>query len=232
MATAPAAATFMNHLSSQEPRTVNTTKTLVAAAIALASFASSAQVTTGLGSFGSSFLTLSSSNVMNGAIYNASQTFTYAVRPTNSSPSITTVGNWGAVAGTQNTNTGGGVTATLNLPNGASRVSFLWGSPDTFNQLIVNTDAGSKTFTAAALGLNPNSATNAASYVNFTVSGGAKEISSLTFVSSTNAFEFSNVSAVPEPGTYAMLLSGLMAVGFVARRRRAQSAGQPTPALG
>jgi hypothetical protein len=39
-------------------------------------------------------------------------------------------------------------------------------------------------------------------------------------------------SAVPEPGTYAMLLSGLMTVGFVARRRRAQSAGEPRLALG
>jgi hypothetical protein len=228
MATAPAAATFMNHLSSQEPRTVNTTKTLVAAAIALASFASSAQVTTGLGSFGSSFLTLSSSNVMNGAIYNASQTFTYAVRPTNSSPSITTVGNWGAVAGTQNTNNGGGVTATLNLPNGASRVSFLWGSADTFNSVRVNTNAGSQTFTAAALGLTTP---NGAGYVNFRVSGAASAITSLNFMSSQTAFEFSNVSAVPEPGTYAMLLSGLMAVGFVARRRRAQSEGQLSVAL-
>ncbi|MCB1995276.1 MAG: PEP-CTERM sorting domain-containing protein, partial [Rhodoferax sp.] len=27
------------------------------------------------------------------------------------------------------------------------------------------------------------------------------------------------VAAVPEPGTYAMLLAGLAAVGFVARRR-------------
>jgi len=30
-----------------------------------------------------------------------------------------------------------------------------------------------------------------------------------------------NVTAVPEPETYAMLLAGLLAVGFVARRRRA-----------
>ena len=205
------------------------TKTLFAAAIAVASFASSAQVTGGLGSVGSSFLTLSSSNVLGGALYTASQTFAYAVRPTNASPVINTVGNWGAVAGTQNTNNGGGVTATLNLPSGIGRVSFLWGSPDTYNSLIVNTDAGSKTFTAAALGIDPNSATNAASYVNFAVSGGAKAITSLTFVSSTNAFEFSNVAAVPEPGTYAMLLSGLMAVGFVVRRRRAAS-GSDRPA--
>jgi len=32
---------------------------------------------------------------------------------------------------------------------------------------------------------------------------------------------------VPEPGTYAMLLSGLAAVGFVSRRRRAGAGDQP-----
>lgn len=202
---------------------MNPTKTLVAAAIALASLASSAQVTTGLSSLGSSFLTLSSSNVTGGAIYNATQSFSYAVRPTNTSPTINTVGNWVAVAGSSNTNNGGGTTARLNLVPGTTGVSFLWGTPDTFNSVKVNTNAGSLTFTAAALGL---SAPNGAGYVNFRVAGTASAITSLDFMSSQQAFEFSNVTAVPEPGTYAMLLSGLMAVGFVARRRRAQQGAQ------
>lgn len=211
---------------------MNATKTLVAAAVALASFTASAQVTGGLGSLGSSFLNLSSTNVTNGAIYNASQTFSYAARPTNTaSPVINTVGNWVAVAGSSNTNNGGGTTATLTLAPGISGVSFLWGSPDTFNSVKVNTNSGSLTFTAAALGLTASGDPNKAAYVNFKVSGAASAITSLNFISSQQAFEISNVSAVPEPGTYAMLLSGLMAVGFVARRRRVQAEGSPSLAL-
>jgi hypothetical protein len=207
---------------------MNATKTLVAAAIALTSFAASAQVTGGLGSLSPSFLNLSSTNLSGGAIYTASQSFSYAIRPSNSNPVINTVGNWGAVGGSSNTNNGGGSTSTLTLASGITGVSFLWGSADTFNSVRVNTNAGSQTFTAAALGLTTP---NGAGYVNFRVSGAASAITSLNFISSQTAFEFSNVSAVPEPGTYAMLLSGLMAVGFVARRRRAQSEGQPSVAL-
>jgi hypothetical protein len=68
--------------------------------------------------------------------------------------------------------------------------------------------------------------------VTFRVTGAATAITSLRFDSAQQAFEFSNINAaVPEPGTYAMLLSGLLGVGFVARRRRAQSEGQPSVAL-
>ena len=35
-------------------------------------------------------------------------------------------------------------------------------------------------------------------------------------------YVLSSVTAVPEPGTYALLVAGLGVVGFAARRRRAQ----------
>ena len=220
----------------------NVKRTLLAAAAASVTLAASAQVTTAgtvitaelkRTSSDPSWVTLSSTNFSGGAIYNEPQTFDYAARPTNGSPSIVTKGKWAAVGGhSNNNNNGGGNSAVFTPVYGAQWVSFLWGSPDSYNSLTINTNAGSQTFLASTLGLTATGDRNQAQYVTFRVTGAATAITSMRFDSSKEAFEFSNINAaVPEPGTYAMLLSGLMGVGFVARRRRAQSAGQPTPAL-
>ena len=55
-----------------------------------------------------------------------------------------------------------------------------------------------------------------AQYFNFF----APSITSAEFKSGSNAFEIDNVSAVPEPETWALMLGGLSAMGFVARRRK------------
>lgn len=191
---------------------------LLACAVTLmvAPFSASAQFATGsLGtlSTGPSFLTLSAGgNVTGGTVYASNVNPGFPQRPTNNSPSLSTVGNWLAV-----TNTG---SASLALAAGKTAVSFLWGTPDSFNSVRINTNAGSQTFSATALGLTPLSTSNTASYVTFAVSGAATSITSIDFINGSNgAFEIANVTAVPEPGTYAMLLSGLAAVGFVTRRR-------------
>lgn len=203
-------------------------KTLLATALALSSFAASAQLTGSTGSLGngSSFLTLSRSNVTGGAVYTQSQDFTStntAQRPVNitgGSTTLSTVGNW--IAAGANIN---GSTAILSLAPGTTGVSFLWGTPDSFNTLKFNLTGGqSQSFSASSFFQSSQlSRYDVAGYVKFQVNTPGTTINSIEFGSTAGAFEIANVTAVPEPGTYAMLLSGLAAVGLVARRRRAGS---------
>ncbi len=107
---------------------------------------------------------------------------------------------------------------------GLDYISFLWGSPDLYNLLTVkSTGNPDKTFTVGPTSLN-FSVTNGnqafSQYVEFFANG--SKITDLIFSSPQDAFEVTNftVTAVPEPETYALLLAGLGAVGFMARRRR------------
>jgi hypothetical protein len=97
-------------------------------------------------------------------------------------------------------------------------VSFLWGSPDRYNVLEINGSA----FNTTLLGTSLTGDRSIGVYLTITADGGDM-INSLTFMSNSNAFEVDNlrVTAVPEPGTYALMLAGLGALGFVAKRKKA-----------
>lgn len=193
--------------------------TLMVAALAAIAFSAQASPTAGLGSLSASFITRSSANVSGGALY-TSDAIPAAAIPHNASPLINTVGTWVA-AGPSNVNNGGG-DAVLALGAGITGVSFLWGSPDTYNSFVVATTAGEYAFGPGVFGapvvLDGNR--DAAYYVNFTTSG-SETITALTFSSpGTNAIEIANVAVVPEPEAYGLALAGLSVVGFAMARRR------------
>lgn len=103
-------------------------------------------------------------------------------------------------------------------------ISFLWGSPDLYNRLTVITNLGSFASAAAGLGLSvTNGDQSFSQYVQF-VAAARTQISGLKFTDdpSIDAFEVANfsVTAVPEPETYALMLAGFAALGFMGRRRR------------
>lgn len=125
-----------------------------------------------------------------------------------------------SVGGEPTTNGSASISFAPNLNN----YSFLWGSPDEFNKVVFTlADSTTFTYTGANLGTlgsfsaNGNNANT--KWVTFSANGGPS-FTNATFMSSGVAFEVANVSPVPEPETYALMLAGLAAMGFVANRRR------------
>jgi hypothetical protein len=117
-----------------------------------------------------------------------------------------------------------GQPATLTFTQPTNFLSFLWGSPDTYNVLTIN---GTQTFTAASLGFSVvNGAQSFAQYVNFAGTNGSL-INTVSFSNNpaTDAFESANFSVtapVPEPATWAMMLVGFGGIGFAMRRRKSK----------
>ena len=134
-----------------------------------------------------------------------------------------TVGNYLA-AGPSGSGTGGPVTLAFTNPS-VTALSFLWGSPDSFNSFTITTTTGVYTFNTSLLGLDGSGNNADTTNVEFMAQAGSG-ITSVTFSSNQNAFEASNfaVSGVPEPATWAMMLLGFLGVGFVAYRRKDKAA--------
>ena len=202
---------------------MNFVKTLLASAALAVSFGASATVTGSLGGGAGSFLALSQAGLSNGAVATLNGGTVYnSDRPFADIPAGSVFGNNFLAVGPT-----AGSPSMLTFATAVNYVSFLWGSPDTYNQLTVNsTGGGSQVFTAAGLNFaQTNGNQGFSQYVQFAGVSGS-QITSLVFtnVPSVDAFEVANftITPVPEPETYALMLAGLGAMAMFARRRRAE----------
>jgi len=113
--------------------------------------------------------------------------------------------------------------AVVTFLGGTSFLGLLWGSPDTYNVLTLrDNNMIDYVFTTMSLGFpvqNGDQSFN--QYVEFFASAGTL-ITTATFASGTDAFETTqfSVTPIPEPETYALMLAGLAALGFIGRRRK------------
>jgi len=113
-------------------------------------------------------------------------------------------------------------TPVVTFLGGTSFLGLLWGSPDQYNTLTIrDTNNVDYVFTTTTLGFTVQDGNQSFNqYVQFVATGAM--ISTVTFTSTSDAFETTQftVTPIPEPETYALMIAGLAALAYVGRRRR------------
>lgn len=182
----------------------------------LAAPAAQAAVIASLGNSESSFISIDALGTRSGGtIYTADQPFADIPKGGVFNGQFLAVGK---TAGTP---------STITFANALSYLSFLWGSPDTYNILTLTTNLGNTfTYTPQGLSFAVTDGNQAFSqYVQFKASGG-ELITSAKFdvTPGMDAFEVANFSTgVPEPATWALMIMGIGFAGAAMRRRHSIS---------
>ena len=114
----------------------------------------------------------------------------------------------------------GGGSASLTFASAMSSISFNWGSIDTWNTLTIHWSGGDESVFGNPGGGGQTGSTTNGLFQAWTTGG--DYITGLTFASSSNSFEIDEISgsAVPEPATWAMMITGFGLAGVAIRRRR------------
>ncbi|HEX8057065.1 MAG TPA: PEPxxWA-CTERM sorting domain-containing protein [Novosphingobium sp.] len=189
---------------------------LSSAAIALsmlAAPAAQATVIASLGNNGSPFVSIDSLGTRSGGmIYTADQPFADIPAGGVFNNQFLAVGK---TAGTP---------STITFATALNYLSFLWGSPDTYNVLTLTTNLGNTfTYTPQDLSFAVTDGSQAFSqYVQFQASDGEFITAAKFDVSPLkDAFEVANFSTgLPEPATWALMIMGIGFAGAAMRRRQ------------
>lgn len=115
----------------------------------------------------------------------------------------------------------GGANAVFTSLKGLNAISLYMGSPDTYNSIRFIGAGFDQTLTGGQLsGGDTSQAWSWGARVNFDF--GDAQVNQIILSSASNSFEVDNlaVAAVPEPGTWAMMILGFGAIGAMLRQRR------------
>lgn len=139
---------------------------------------------------------------------------------------VTVGGVTGDVDPTNYASVQGGSSATYTMLGGNTlrAFSFYMGSPDTYNKVTFHHLGGGETVLEGVdiWGGTPAGDGNRSNGFRVYYGFGATKVTSITFESSQDAFEFDGLAGVvPEPASWALMIGGFGMAGAMIRRRKA-----------